>query len=159
MERRTEYPLARAEDLISRPLGDELIVYDLDRHQAHCLNSTAAAVWKKCDGASSPEEIASALEGELGGTIATELVSAAIASLGDKGLLKRATATMDAHVRVSRRELVRRAGLAAAVVAPPLVMTLVVPTPAQAASCLGTGSVCGSGAQCCSGICSSGICI
>ena len=37
-------------DALSRPLDDELLVYDARTHRGHCLNQTAAAVWKACDG-------------------------------------------------------------------------------------------------------------
>jgi hypothetical protein len=159
MERDLRYPHARKTGLIWRSLGDELIVYDLDRHQAHCLNVTAAAIWRRCDGKTAAADIASSLEGELGGTVDEALVSAAIDSLESKHLLERPAAGRGERAGLSRRDLVRRAGLTAAVIAPPLVMTLLVPTSARAASCLGTGVACGSGAQCCSGLCVTGQCV
>ena len=50
------YPLSRNQDenLLSLPVGDELVVYDLERHKASCLNETAAQVWQWCDGATTP---------------------------------------------------------------------------------------------------------
>ncbi len=43
-------PAVRRTGLVVRELPDELIVYDLDRHQAHCLNRTAAIVFRGADG-------------------------------------------------------------------------------------------------------------
>ncbi len=43
-------PLARKNELIIQELPEELLVYDLARHKAHCLNKTSAFIWKHCDG-------------------------------------------------------------------------------------------------------------
>ena len=58
-------PRIRKQKLIVDELPDEVLVYDLDRHKAHCLNSTAAMVWRRCDGKTRPAEIARRLQGEL----------------------------------------------------------------------------------------------
>src|SRR6476659_4984635 len=50
----TEFlPLARREAIITKEVDSELLVYDVTRDQAHCLNETAAAVWRLCDGRTS----------------------------------------------------------------------------------------------------------
>lgn len=159
MERSLRFPRARKEGLTWRALADEVIVYDMDRHKAHCLNATAAAVWRRCDGETAPSDIASGLERELGGPVDEALICAAIDSLEDKNLLERPVAGRTENAGISRRDLVRRVGVTAAFIAPPLVMTLLVPTSSQAATCLGTGASCASGAQCCSGLCVSGLCV
>jgi hypothetical protein len=43
-------PRARTDDLVIEQLEDEVLVYDPTRHRAHCLGSTAARVWRACDG-------------------------------------------------------------------------------------------------------------
>ncbi|MBV9278705.1 MAG: hypothetical protein JOZ41_01360, partial [Chloroflexi bacterium] len=43
-------PRARKNGLIVRELEDEVLVYDLERHRAHCLNRAAGLVWKHADG-------------------------------------------------------------------------------------------------------------
>ena len=52
MERIAAAPFARKREghLVIDELPDEVLVYDLDRHKAHCLNQTAALVWQHCDG-------------------------------------------------------------------------------------------------------------
>ena len=50
-------PLARREGLVIRELADEVLVYDLDRDRAHCLNQTAAFIWQCCDGRTSTETV------------------------------------------------------------------------------------------------------
>ena len=49
-------------DAIVRQLRDEFIVYDKETNHAHCLNSTAADVWKLCDGERSLSEIIHTME-------------------------------------------------------------------------------------------------
>ena len=56
-------PKARSEGIITRELDGELLVYDRTRDRAHCLNKTAAAIWKLCDGATNAPEIAERLSG------------------------------------------------------------------------------------------------
>ena len=43
-------PAARTSGLVVRELAEETLVYDEERHRAHCLNRTAALVWRHCDG-------------------------------------------------------------------------------------------------------------
>ena len=50
-------PRMREQGLITDELPDEILVYDLDRHKAHCLNRTAALVWRQCDGKTSSMNI------------------------------------------------------------------------------------------------------
>ncbi|HMG32372.1 MAG TPA: PqqD family peptide modification chaperone [Blastocatellia bacterium] len=145
-----ETPKARGEGLIVQPLMDELLVYDQQRHQAHCLNSTAAAVWRLCDGRSSIDEIAERASSNLDAPVDRTIVLAALEQLGKRRLLEHRI-TLD-QKGASRREVMRRIGLTAAV-ALPLVTSIVAPTAAQAATCLPSGSACSTSAQCCSNIC------
>ncbi len=43
-------------------LPDELLVYDPERHRAHCLNPSAALVFKHGDGETGAEEMARLLQ-------------------------------------------------------------------------------------------------
>jgi hypothetical protein len=117
--------------VIVRRLSDELVVYDLDRHEAHCLNPTAALVFEHCDGRRTVEEIAWALGRELDVPADEGLVWLSLERLGKSHLLEERPETPPAIRRYSRRELMRCAGMAAAVV--PAVATVLVPTPAAAA--------------------------
>ena len=58
-------PQVRKDGLVVKELPEEMLVYDLERHRAHCLNQTAALVWKHCDGQTSAKEIATLLKKEL----------------------------------------------------------------------------------------------
>jgi hypothetical protein len=151
-------PLARAEGLVVRELGGEVLVYDLGTHTALCLNAAAAAVWRLCDGRRTAADIARALAAAAGGDVSEEFVWLALERLGREGLLAARVRRPSPLACVSRREMMRRVGLAAAL-ALPAVVAIVAPTPAQAASLLGSGAGCSDGAQCQSGICNGGQCV
>ena len=53
-------PTRRA-DILVRPLGEGLVLYDPLSMTTHTLNQTAAFIWAQCDGNTSPPSIAAAL--------------------------------------------------------------------------------------------------
>ena len=40
----------RTEGIVSRQLGDELLLYDSDKSVVHITNETAETIWQLCDG-------------------------------------------------------------------------------------------------------------
>ena len=82
-------PLARKEGLIVEQMPDEVLVYDLDRHKAHCLNRTAAFVWQHCDGKSDVSKIARRMEKEFNATVTDDVVYLALDQLGKDHLLEK----------------------------------------------------------------------
>ena len=129
-------PLARTSGLLIRELPEETLVYDLQRHQAHCLNGSAGRVFRLCDGTRTRAGIAAALE--QGSDDEREaIVRLALAQLGDASLLAPAAAPAEP----SRRDLMRRVGTALLL---PAIASLLAPTPAQAASGCWLNVDCGS---------------
>jgi len=155
--REESVPRARREGLLVQELPDELLVYDLVRQKAHCLNQTAALIWNRCDGKTSVEQLVRILEKESKGPVDHAVVWMAFDQLSKAHLLKGRTRTWPGPSRISRRELIRRAGAAAAITLP-LVSSIVAPDAVQAATCLPSGQSCTTSSQCCSGVCSGGIC-
>lgn len=125
-------PEKRREGLVVRELPDEVLIYDLERHEAHCLNSAAAFVFKQCDGRTTVREIAARLPGALELPADEGLVWMALDRLGKAHLLEGRVAPTDG-TRFSRRMLLRRLGIGAAALLP-LVSSIVAPTPAEAAA-------------------------
>jgi coenzyme PQQ synthesis protein D (PqqD) len=126
-------PKAKSARLIVREIDDETLVYDCARDAATCLNDFAAKVWRQCDGEKSVAEIAD----ELGED--ERAVWLALHQLTKAQLLTEAIALPpDVATAKSRREIAGRLGLGAAA----LVASIVVPMPAQAASCVGLGGHC-----------------
>jgi hypothetical protein len=148
-------PQARSRGIVMEELADEVLVYDLERDRAHCLNQTAANVWKLCDGKSSPAQIATQLDGKLEPAVAQEVVWAAIEQLNRAGLLEEKIKRPSAGL--SRRDVIKRIAVAAAIGAP-IVTTIVAPTASHAANCRPSGAACTASAQCCSGLCNASRC-
>jgi hypothetical protein len=136
-------------------LADEVLVYDLGRDRAHCLNQTAANVWKLCDGKSSPAKIAAQLDGKLDPAAAEEVVWAALKQLSSAGLLEEKVKRP--ATGLSRREVVKRIAVAAAI-GVPVVTSIVAPKASHAANCRPSNAACTASAQCCSGLCNAGRC-
>ena len=155
MTKDTPQPRARTEGLIKERLDGELLVYDLQHHQAHCLNRAAALVWEQCDGQTTVPEIAQRIKHQLGAAD-ENLVRLALEELAAKLLLQEPVARQPG---MSRRELIHRLGLTAAGAAVPLITTIIAPEPVEAVTCLPPGSSCSSSGQCCTGLCASGMCI
>jgi hypothetical protein len=151
-------PLARKQGLIVQKMPDEVLVYDQERHLAHCLNSTAASVWKKCDGQNSVARIAVLVARELQVAVPDEVVLLALDQLRKDHLLAPNAPIPSPLNSVSRRALIRTIGIGA-VVALPAIISLTAPTPAAASTGLATGSPCTSNGQCLSNQCIGNVCI
>lgn len=137
-------PKARQDKLLIQEVGDELVVYDQQRHHAHRLNRTAALVWRHCDGQMSVADITTLLQSELSLPAANEeMVWLALDRLEKSHLLcERMTRPTNAAF-ISRRQAIGQLGLAGGLAfLLPVVMSIVAPTPAMAASpCSSSGSV------------------
>lgn len=142
-------PEMRKQGLVVDDLPDEVLVYDRNNHQAHCLNRSAALVWRSCDGQSSPSEIARRLTAELDAPFNEDLVLVALNQLENQELLERVAASPAQFAVLSRRQMVRRLGLATAI-AVPLVTSIVAPRAVEAATCIPSGSPCSPTILCCS---------
>ena len=88
-EREQGVPEARKEGLVVQHLSDEVLIYDQRRHKGHCLNQTAALVWKHCDGKTSVSEMTHLLEEELKTPVKEEVVWLALEQLGKTHLLNK----------------------------------------------------------------------
>src|SRR5215467_15071942 len=81
-------PRGRTDALVTQELPDELLVYDLTRHRAHCLNKTAAAVWKHCDGSTNISGAIRLLQTELGVQVEADAILLALDQLDRARLLE-----------------------------------------------------------------------
>jgi hypothetical protein len=150
-------PEARRVGLVVQELSGEVLVYDRERNKAHCLNSTAARVWGYCDGKTSVAQIARAIEREINAPVDEDVIWLGVEQLSKTHLLQEGAKLPEHKSGLSRREVMRRIGLAAAV-ALPVVTSIIAPTAAQAANCIVSGQPCTSSAQCCSQLCSALVC-
>lgn len=131
-------PLARQNGIVVQEMPDEVLVYDLDTNKAHCLNHSAAFVWKSCDGNNSVGDIVKQFEATGGGKVTEDFVWLAIDQLHENGLLQNEVAPK--FQGQSRRQVLKTIGLAS-MVALPVIASLVAPTSALAAvSCTCTAN-------------------
>lgn len=113
-------------------LDGELCLYDWQRMEVHNLNPTAATVWQLCDGQTSPQQIAQHLKGDLTPAQAEELVWLTLARLEKAHLLQAAVVKPAGRKTLTRREMLKGLGLAAALL--PVVTSIVAPGPVEAQS-------------------------
>src|SRR5262249_10237769 len=131
---------------------DELLVYDPVAHRGHCLNESASIIWLACDGVATASQIASHFAQETKSPLNEPMVLFALSKLDQAGLLSDAGVLSRTIQPSTRRQILRSLGSAAVIVLP-AVMSMLVPTPASAASCFPLLHACSSSAQCCSGNC------
>ena len=141
-------PMARQKGLVVQEMPDEVLVYDLDSNKAHCLNQSAALVWKSCDGKNTVSDIVREFETNTGGKVSEDLVWLAIDQLNEKGLLE--GEIQPRFQGQSRRQVIKTIGMAS-MVALPVIASLVAPQNA-----LGSVScACTSAANCATSSCPS----
>jgi hypothetical protein len=128
-------PVARRDKLIIRQVADETLVYDRRNTKAHCLNGTAAWVWQHCDGQTTVGDIARLLEAESHAPVNEQVVWLALEQLQKFQLLQLPLERPAGMTPISRRELMRL-GAKTAVVTLPLIVSIIAPTAAAAASAI-----------------------
>ena len=143
-------PLARRDGLVVKTVGDEVLVYDLERARAHSLDALAAAIWRQCDGRRPVAALAAAVRAETGVPVTAAAVEYGLAALGRARLLAGERPVLGP----TRRQVLARIGTAAAI---PLVLSITAPTAAQAQSgpvtptCNPEGAAC-TAFNCCPGL-------
>ena len=131
----TYSPKTRSTRLFVQELPDELVVYDVERNEVHCLNGTAARVWALCDGKSTVAEIAQLLGSDLEPQAAETLVWFALDQFAEKHLLEEVMASPPALYRpadMTRRQMMLRVGLIVGLL--PVVDSIIAPPAALAQS-------------------------
>jgi hypothetical protein len=134
-------PVGRKDNLVVQELNGEVLVYDLHTHKALCLNETSALVWNACDGTRDLGELREYASAKMSAAVSEDLIWLAIDQLKKEDLLVDAPDTKSYFGGMSRREVVKRIGIGAAI-AIPVVTGLVAPQAAHAASC-GAACTCG----------------
>lgn len=129
-------PIARKEELIIQELAEEVLVYDLRKNKAICLNQTSALVWQNCDGNKTAAEIASEMEKHFGSSVNEDLVWFALDQLEKENLLLNAEKIPNKFNGLNRREVIKRLGVASAI-SLPIIASLVAPMAVHAQSCSG----------------------
>jgi len=126
--------------LLSEPLDDELILYDRNRDRGHCLNRTAALVWRLSDGEHSIADMAAILRTELDPAADENLVRHTLDHLHAVHLVDGLSARSSDEMRASRRQFIAKIGLVGvASLLLPVVTSVATPAAAETVSCGSSG--------------------
>jgi len=128
-------PRIRSTQLFVQELPDELLVYDVERNQVHCLNGSAARVWSLCDGERTVTEITRLLGSDLDPDAAEAMVWVALDQFAEKELLEEvqdSSLTAFRPADMTRRQMVLRLGMVVGLL--PVVDSIMSPPAALAAS-------------------------
>jgi hypothetical protein len=126
-------PKARGTELVVQELKGELLIYDLNINKTYCLNPTSAAIWNLCDGNNSVADITKQAGKKLKQPVTDDLVWLALDQFKEDNLLD---SNQEIEIKFdgsSRREVIRKVGLAS-MIALPVIASLVAPTAAMATS-------------------------
>lgn len=141
-------PRKRDEGMLVKPIGDETVVYDVERLRAHSLEPLAACIWAACDGGRSVNEVATRVSAELGQIVPTEVVLLTLRRL-ERAELMQTRQPRPLSLPCSRRTLMTRVAALGGLA----VFSTVLPTPAQAQTLLPDGENCTNSNQCANGCC------
>lgn len=137
-------PLRRSSNILEQDADGELLIYDLERNKALYLNKTVTKVYQLCDGRNTVASISDKLSVKLKELVSEEFVLVALDELDSHGLLEGGMPVRQTFFGgVSRREMIRRAGLTT-MAALPVIAALTAPKAAHAQSgasaCVGAPS-------------------
>lgn len=166
------YPKLKDHNLVVQEFAKELLIYDLNKNKAYCLNETSAMIWQECDGANSILEISQKVSRKLKNEVSENIVWIAISQFKVDNLLDNNEQFTIPFDGLKRREIIKRIGISS-IIALPIISSIVVPTATQAQSvacafiCVppnNLNNVNPNGCPCavngdCTGDCSGGICI
>lgn len=121
-------PKSRSANILQQEINEGIMIYDLDKNTAYSLNETSTIIYKYCDGKTTFEDI------KKNHQFSDDLIYFALDQLNANNLLEDYDSKHFAGM--SRREVIRKIGLAS-MVALPMISYLVAPQAAAAASCIG----------------------
>ena len=133
-------PVARDEGLLIEHVADEVVVYDGDSKEAHCLSPLPAVVFTHSDGYRTVEDLAEVASVKLGENVTPDRVIDALSQLEERDLLKGG---------INRRQMLRKSAIAGGVVAAaPLISSVFAPAALAANSATCGPLIC---CPCCTG--------
>jgi hypothetical protein len=148
-------PKARSKGIVVQEMQNEVLVYDLDANKAHCLNTSAALVWRSCDGTRSVADIVKEFETSGAGKVSEDFVWLALDQLQENQLLETAVETRFSGT--SRRQVLKTIGMAS-IVAVPVIASLVAPQNALASVSCVCNNIGDCVPPCNTGSCTNGTC-
>jgi hypothetical protein len=129
-------PVSRKSNVVVHELEDEILIYDLNINKAFCLNQTSALIYQLCDGKNSVADISKLMSVKLKTLVSEDLVRLALEDFKKDNLLENGEELSSHFAGLSRREAIRKVGLASMITLP-IIFSLVAPTAAMGQSTCG----------------------
>lgn len=143
------YPKSRRANVVVQDFENEVLIYDLAKNKAYCLNQTSALVWQNCNGNNSVSDISRELSRKSKIDVSDEVVWLALDGLKRDDLLEEGDEFEIVFNGLNRRQLIKKVGLAS-MIALPVISSVVAPSAAaaQSGNLLGFFAVCTADGQC-----------
>lgn len=120
-------PPVRSQDIVMQDLGQEILLYDLTINKAFCLNQTASIVFRHCDGITNLADLKFKNR-----QLSDEVIFLTLDLLQKNNLIESPN-YQSPFADLSRREVIRKVGLAS-MIALPLISSVIAPSAAMSAS-------------------------
>ena len=147
-----QMPKARIGNLVVQEYSNEILIYDLSINKVFCLNETSAIVFQLCNGNNSVAGIADLMSKRLKTLVSEDLGWLVIEELKKDNLFKNKDQLNNHFNGLSRREIVKKVGLAT-MIALPIITSVAAPSAAIAQSGrVGLLGACTTTANCVSGL-------
>jgi hypothetical protein len=127
-------PISRKSNIVVQDLENEVLIYDLAINKAFCLNQTSGLVYALCDGTRTVFDISDEMSKQLKSLVSEDFVYLALDELRKNNLLENNDELTNHFAGMSRREVVKKVGLAS-MVALPIIASVVAPSALMAQSC------------------------
>ena len=114
----TNNPESRKTNIVVQELENEVLIYDLTINKAFCLNQTSALVYELADGTKTVSEISNLMSKKLKTLVSEDIVWLALDGLRKDNLLENADEVPNYFGGLTRREAVKKVGLASMVMLP-----------------------------------------
>ena len=126
-------PRSRKENIVVQEVDGEVLIYDLEKSKAFCLNQTSSLVWQACDGKRTVAQINDLLGKQLQTQTNEDIVWLALDQLSKEKLIDPPVGLEGKFGGMSRRQVIKKIGLGS-MIALPVVASLVAPMPVHAQS-------------------------
>lgn len=133
-------PQARTAEIVEQELGAELLIYNLQSDKAYTLNETSKIIFQACDGQTTFGDL------QRKHKFTEDLIYLTLDELKREDLIN--DAYQSKFARVSRREVIKKVGLASMTMLP-VIASITAPSAVAAASCNCSPPA----STCCSGVC------
>jgi hypothetical protein len=132
MKNQTKLPMLRTENLVVQELPHELLIYDLKKDRALCLNETSRLILDECKGENSIDQAIINLSGKLKNQVSEEMIWMVVEQFKKFDLLKNDYQLPVQTTKLTRRKILQSA--AALGLALPVITSLVAPMAVNAQS-------------------------